>query len=324
MKFRTPSCLIVTLLTVLFILAHARGTMNRCIGLAKPRVVLYVQTTHHRNGTPVSILPLITPHGRTATHLIVASFHVNEGSGIHLNDHDPADPVFATLWAEAALVQSAGVKLMGMVGGAAPGSFTPETLDGEDAVFERYYQQLCSIVKEHRLDGLDLDVEENMSLGGIIRLIRRLRNDFGSNFIITLAPVASALVNGANLSGFSYSDLEAHVGTEIAFYNVQFYSGFGTMATPDDYIRSISAGWNPRKIVAGQLTSPTTGYGYTPLPALNRTINALRVKYGDIGGIMGWEYYDGSPGGEKTTLQWTRIVSAALWQPGRANTKRYD
>ncbi|KAM3497892.1 hypothetical protein MY10362_008768 [Beauveria mimosiformis] len=270
--------------------------------------------------------PLQLQEARTylfAIHFSESKLEIAPDADIRLNDHDPADPVFATLWAEAGLVQSAGVKVMGMVGGAAPGSFTPDTLDGEDAVFEKYYQQLYSIVKESRLDGLDLDVEENMSLDGIIRLIRRLRNDFGSNFIITLAPVASALVNGANLSGFSYSYLEAHVGTEIAFYNVQLYSGFGTMATPDDYIRSISAGWIPRKIVAGQLTSPNTGYGYIPLPALNRTINALRVKYGEIGGIMGWEYYGGDPGGEKTTLQWTRIVSAALWQPGRANAKRY-
>lgn len=44
-----------------------------------------------------------------------------------------------------------------------------------------------------------------MSLAGIVRLIDRLRADFGAGFIITLAPVAAALVEGGgNLSGFGY------------------------------------------------------------------------------------------------------------------------
>src|SRR5699024_4452531 len=97
--------------------------------------------------------------------------------------------------------QASGVRVLGMLGGAAPGTFT--RLDGSDAQFEAYYAPLRDLVRQRSLDGLDLDVEENMSLGGVIRLIDRLRADFGPGFIITLAPVAMAMLDAEkNLSGF--------------------------------------------------------------------------------------------------------------------------
>jgi alkaline phosphatase D len=75
-----------------------------------------------------------------------------------------------------------------MLGGASAGSFAH--LDGLE--FEAYYSPLKDMIAAHSLDGLDLDVEE-MSLNGVIQLIDRLKNDFGNDFLITLAPVAAAL-----------------------------------------------------------------------------------------------------------------------------------
>ncbi|KMU83223.1 hypothetical protein CIHG_01005 [Coccidioides immitis H538.4] len=67
-----------------------------------------------------------------------------------------------------------------------------------------------------------------MSLDGIIRLIDRLKSDFGDEFIITLAPVATAMVHGLrHLSGFDYRALETARGSKISWYNVQFYNGWG-------------------------------------------------------------------------------------------------
>ena len=88
-------------------------------------------------------------------------------------------------------MQDIGVKVLGMLGGAAQGSF--QRLDRSDGEFEAYYVPLRDMVRRHNLDGLDLDVEEPMSLNGIIRLIDRLKTDFGPEFLITLAPVATAL-----------------------------------------------------------------------------------------------------------------------------------
>jgi hypothetical protein len=105
---------------------------------------------------------------------------------------------------------------MGMLGGAAKGSFT--RLDLDDVTFETYYIPLRDLIRERGLDGLDLDVEERMSLAGVIRLIDRLKSDFGSGFTITLAPVAAALMSDNprhNLSGFSYEALEVMRGPQV-------------------------------------------------------------------------------------------------------------
>ena len=77
-----------------------------------------------------------------------------------------------------------------MLGGAAKGTF--EKLDSEDEDgFEAYYAPLRDVVRRLGLQGLDLDVEEEMSLRGVVRLVDRLRADFGGGFVITMAPVAT-------------------------------------------------------------------------------------------------------------------------------------
>jgi hypothetical protein len=40
-----------------------------------------------------------------------------------------------------------------------------------------------------------------MSLAGVERVVDALRRDFGTWFLVTLAPVATALSGGGNLSG---------------------------------------------------------------------------------------------------------------------------
>lgn len=96
-----------------------------------PRLILYAQTHHDPSGAPISLLPLITQN-TGVTHVIIAAIHLNEGPGnITLND-DPFDAEkFRTLWAEVAWLRGAGVKVMGMLGGAARGSF--ERLSGGEA-----------------------------------------------------------------------------------------------------------------------------------------------------------------------------------------------
>ena len=95
-----------------------------------PRLILYHQTTHDPNGEPISILPLIT-NNTGVTHVIVAAIHINPGPGnIHLNDDKPDAPRFDTLWSEVAWLQGAGITVMGMLGGAAKGSYAQ--LSGSD------------------------------------------------------------------------------------------------------------------------------------------------------------------------------------------------
>lgn len=205
-----------------------------------------------------------------------------------------------------------------MLGGAAQGSF--KVLDGGMAEFERHYELLYDFIREHRLDGLDLDVEEKMSLTGVIRLIDRLRSDFGRRFIITLAPVATALATRdprANLSGFDYADLDAERGSEIAWYNAQFYCGWGDVRSPAGYLRLVmgdgNGGWDARKVVMGVVTNQGNGAGFVEMDVLAETLMGVTEWLGSgWGGVMGWEYFNAGPGGSESPWEWAEMVGGLL------------
>ncbi|KAI0459943.1 alkaline phosphatase [Xylaria acuta] len=277
-----------------------------------PRLILYYQTTHDPDGTPISILPLMTKPGISVTHLIVAAIHLNEDpDALTLNDHPPSDPRFVTTWAELRIAQASGIAVMGMLGGAAKGSYA--RLDRDQATFERYYAPLYELIRERGLDGLDLDVEEHMSIVGVIRLIDRLRADFGSGFIITLAPVATALVDARrNLSGFDYQALEVARGDQIAWYNAQFYNGWGDASNPVLYEMCVACGWKPEKIVVGLVTDPDNGFGYVHFGILSRNLKLLQRQFPKFGGVMGWEYFNGQPGGKQRPWEWAQEMTKIL------------
>jgi len=281
-----------------------------------PRLVLYYQTQYVGGsgdddpGTYVSPLPL-ADHG--ATHVYVAAIHLNDVVGpyppVTLNDHAPDHPRYDRMWADLATLQKQGVRVLGMVGGAAPGTF-----DRLDHDFETYYPLLRDTISRYHLDGVDLDVEQPMSQEGVQRLIDALRADFGPDFLITLAPVAPALRGGDNLSGFDYDELYAARGDDIAWFNTQFYCGWGLLDDTEDYDRIIRHGVvPPSKVVAGTLTNPANcGSGYVDLPVLTRTIRDLKAAYPDFGGIMGWEYFNSLPGGTDAPWIWAQTVRRAL------------
>ncbi|KAI0835285.1 glycoside hydrolase family 18 protein [Hypoxylon sp. FL0890] len=295
---------------------------------APPRIIVYYQTTHDPNGNLISILPLITQPDISLTHLIVAAIHINEDpNGLTLNDHVPSDPRYTTMWAEMRIAQASDIKVLGMLGGAAKGSYM--RLDQDQATFEKYYGPLYDLIKERDLDGLDLDVEEEMSLGGIVRLIDRLRGDFGPDFIITLAPVAAALLDPRrNLSGFDYEALEVMRGKQIAWYNAQFYCGWGDASNPVMYQMCIARGWPQEKVVVGLVTTPENGPGFVPFEVLGATLALLRRQFPAFGGIMGWEYFNGLPGGKTRPWEWaqrmTKLLRYAQGESAQTTTAEVD
>ncbi|EPS44770.1 hypothetical protein H072_1232 [Dactylellina haptotyla CBS 200.50] len=278
------------------------------------RIVCYHQT-HYHNKSYVSILPLLAPECGV-THVIIAAIHLNSSpEDITLND-DPYDAEkHHILWQECKQLQASGIKVLGMLGGAAKGSYA--RLDGHTERFESYYAPLKKMIEYASLDGLDLDVEEPMSLPGIIRLIDRLKCDFGQDFIITLAPVATALqLFRPHLSGFSYFDLEKAFGKYIAWYNTQFYCGWGSMHNAQDYEKILTCGWDPKKVVVGVVTNPANGNGWVPDDVLCDTLSELMDKYqGMFGGIMGWEYFNSvttTTEPEEGPWCWSRLMALLL------------
>ncbi|KYK61674.1 alkaline phosphatase [Drechmeria coniospora] len=278
-----------------------------------PRIITYHQTHHDANtGKLVSLLPLLTEPSISVTHVILAAIHLNlDPRAITLNDHHPSDGRFDTLWAEIRILQASAVKVMGMLGGAARGSF--ERLDGSDVQFELYYTPLRDMIRDHALDGLDLDVEEPMSLAGIIRLIDRLRSDFGPDFVITLAPVAMALLDSErNLSGFDYEALEVLRGREISWYNTQFYCGWGDLTDSSMYHQMLQKGWPPEKVVIGLVTNPANGAGFVPWLMLSDVLSSLKRHHQQFAGVMGWEYFNSLPGDAERPWEWAREMTLLL------------
>jgi chitinase len=269
----------------------------------KPRIIYYHQTHYHNNAF-VSILPVLQ-NKTGVTHVNIAAIHVNSPPGnIALNDDPYNAEKYIPLWDEVATLQAAGVKVLGMLGGAAQGSFS--RLDGTAARFEEYYLPLKAMISWTGLDGLDLDVEEAMSLGGVVRLIDRLKFDFGHEFLITLAPVATAMMNLQNLSGFNHEDLEKGLGARIAWYNVQFYCDWGDMAKTEDFDAIMRRGWPEEKVVIGLVTNPANGAGWISDSDLRKCLEKLLKEYPNLGGVMGWEYFNSVTSAHPETGQpWT-------------------
>ena len=287
-----------------------RTTIANLEASTLPRIIVYHQT-HYHCGQFVSLLPLLTE--RTGiTHVIIAAFHLNSPSDITLNDDPYTAPQNTALWDEVRILQRHGVKVLGMLGGASQGSYT--ALDGEKGSFEAYYKILHEMIERTRLDGLDLDIEEAMSLPSVIRLIDRLKMDIGQDFLITLAPVATAMRAQRNLSGFDYEALEKAFSDKIAWYNTQFYCGWGDMAGIEDYERIIMRGWPASKVVVGLVTNPANGSGWIADEPLRKTLMALKEKYPNMGGVMGWEYFNSMTerDGYGTPWGWAKWMSEVL------------
>ncbi|KAM7198100.1 chitinase 2 [Naviculisporaceae sp. PSN 640] len=296
-----------------------------------PRIITYYQTHHHPDSSPlagqhISVLPLLTQPGISLTHLILAAIHINEDpSALTLNDHAPSHARFTTLWAELRVLQASGIKVLGMLGGAAKGSFTRlDVLSSSPspdlvAQFEEYYAPLACLIRERNLDGLDLDVEEEMTLPGIIHLIDRLKSDFGPSFIITLAPVASALISAEhNLSGFDYSALELLRGSKIDWYNCQFYCGWGDCSNPLMYEFIVNQkGWKREKVVVGLVTNPENGSGWVPWEVLGNVLPVMVGRDERFGGVMGWEYFNSLPGGRERPWEWAGVMTGLVRGRGR-------
>jgi len=151
----------------------------------------------------------------------------------------------------------------------------------------------------------------------------------GPDFLITLAPVASALASpdGGDLSGFSYFDLDAQAVAAdnttklVSWYNGQIYSGFGSPASTSTYDSIVSAGWDPARVVMGVIDAQNDGSGWVAVSTVQSTIASLLAKYPTFGGVDGWEYFDaGSSDGDSEPWQWVQSIGSALF--GTAASRR--
>jgi hypothetical protein len=157
-----------------------------------------------------------------------------------------------------------------------------------------------------------------------LRLLRQLNTDLGPDFILTMAPVASALLGsgGNGLHGFSQKEMDDQAtestrpnGKLVSWYNAQFYNGWGDASSTAMYDRIISeGGWEAARVVMGVLTNPGDGgSGFVKLPTLKSVIGGLGAKHASFGCAVGWEYWAAGTGdGLQEPWQWVKALGDVI------------
>jgi hypothetical protein len=240
--------------------------------------------------------------------IIVSSIHFardkrNEPH-IYLNDNIPDDPLFDTMWMETKEVSDQGKLVMLMIGGAG-GAYTELFRD-----FDTYYPLLKKLLNEKtHILGVDLDIEEFVSLENVKRLIVELKKDFGTDFVITMAPVSeSMMTDNSGMGGFSYKELvSSKEGQMIDRFHVQCYESFSF----ETYHNIIENGYPPEKIVMGMMSGQFDKTNFQ-----NALINVKECikKYPTMGGVYDWEYLDAPPD-ENDCSFWAKLMKQCESSP---------
>lgn len=239
------------------------------------RVLLFYQTL-------VDLTPLLQrPSSVTDIHL--ASIHFGLSSQglpyIHLNDDWPDNACFDPVWTQLETATRQGIKVSLLIGGAGGGFHT---------LFEHYDEclsMLMELLKEKSfISGINLDVEETVSLENIRRLIRDLSV---TGLTLSMSPVAGALVgDGPGLGGFSYKDLgKTPEASLVSYLCGQFYDDISFDARL--YLDAVRNGFSASSLLLGSL-GPLDKH---QLSVLQDQVDLLSKTYGkSFGGICIWEY----------------------------------
>ena len=260
------------------------------------RIIFYYQTF-------TSLQPLLIKN-TVVTHIHVSSIHFgydNDNDNkpyIHLNDDPPTANKFIDVWKQLEEASKLGIKIILMVGGAG-GAFSRLFSN-----FDIFYLLLMDTIRKYPfICGIDLDVEEPVPLNNIKMLISKLDQDFGKEFIITMAPVAYALENNTpGMGGFLYNELyKSEEGQRIDYFNTQFYYDYSS----DSYEKVINNGYPASKVVLGMTSSMDINNS-------KKIVAELSKKYPDFGGVFDWEYINAPPDGEKDPYQWAIEMNTSM------------
>lgn len=230
--------------------------------------------------------------------VIVSSIHfgnLNNVPYIHLNNNPPASSIFDNVWYECEKISAQGVDILLMIGGAG-GAY--EYLFSN---FDKCYPMLEQLIRTKSfIKGIDLDIEESVNPKNIEKLIQKLIEDFGEDFIITMAPVSNSLINdGEGFGGFSYKDLyKSSVGKYINWFNTQCYDSF----TEETYTKIINNGYPTEKIVFGMLGGDYENFNKSLIE-----IQKVYMKYSKCKGVFIWEYIN-SPPDKNDPSKWCKSI----------------
>lgn len=238
------------------------------------RIIYYYQTFSSLKPILVSSTPV--------THIHLSSVHFgNNPNGspyIHINNNDPDDAIFNTMWKEINQAKRLGIKIVLMLGGA--GGAYNDLFNNYDV----YFPMLVDTIKKHSaITGIDLDIEEGVELDNVKKLINDIVKTFGTQFIIAMAPLPSSLSNDSpGMGGFIYKKLyNSPEGQYIDYFNGQFYGSFQF----DDYDAIIKNGYKPEQVVMGMIS----GQDFNEVLD---TLKQVKHAYPNMGGTFIWEYFN--------------------------------
>ncbi|WP_369372088.1 glycosyl hydrolase family 18 protein [Promicromonospora sp. Populi] len=255
---------------------------------ADHRVIAFYQTIYETGSDGVRRYVDPKPLLGSVTDVNVGAIHLNSDASLTVNDIPASHSELGVMWDDLETMQNQGVTVSAFVGGAAQGTYRYLRED-----FNRFYPVLRDFLRTYGLDGVDLDIEETFSLADTIHLVNTLRADFGPDFVITLTPVATDMAGRSSFSGgFSYAELERQAGSQIDWYNTQFYCGWGSLANTTVYNQILANGFTPGRVVAGTVTNPANCSGYVSWSTFDSTVGSLVAAHPDFGGVFGWEYFN--------------------------------
>jgi hypothetical protein len=252
---------------------------NRLYSITNFKLLYYYQTMS-------SMDSLIALKNKTFAniYIYISSIHFelnkNKEPTIYINNDTPDNQ--GELWNDADLAHENGINILFMIGGAG-GAYTNLFSD-----FEAYYKLLYDLLNSKRyIKGVDLDIEETVTIENVKMLITRLKKDFGTDFIVTMAPVASSLTEDTpGMGSFVYKDLfYSEEGKLINWFNVQSYGDYSF----EVYNAIVNNGYSPDKIVFGMLGDE---YDSNTISNASKEVVKIKTKYPTMGGCILWEYGD--------------------------------
>ena len=216
---------------------------------------------------------------------------------IYLNDNLPNDIKFNKLWKQTKVLSENNCSIMLMIGGAG-GAYTKLFQN-----FSVYYPLLKKLLHEQIfIKGVNLDIEEEVTLDNIKMLIRNLNKDFGTEFIISMAPISESMIHdGSGMGGFCYKELyNSYEGKMIHYFNVQCYQSFSKQT----YSSIINNGYPPDKIIMGMLSGQ---FIEKTFPKALEEVKKCLLEYPTMKGVYTWEYIDAPPNIDDPS-QWAKFM----------------
>jgi len=189
-------------------------------------------------------------------------------------------------------------------------------------------------VKQYDLDGVDVDYEDdnafNTGSGAetwLISFTKALRSKLPAGSILTHAPQAPWFSTDGSWPGGGYMKVHQEVGSDIDWYNVQFYNqgetaytSCETLLNKADYsgtsvFEIIKAGVPADKVVIGKpATSQSASNGFVSTTDLAKCVSQAKGK-GWNGGVMVWEWPDAN-------AQWIETVRGQAFPEDSSSSRR--